>query len=489
MVERYAREKMKKLWDLEAKYSSWLEVEKALVKGWNALGLIPDCDCEKICKNAKFDIARIDAIEAVTKHDLIAFTTSVAESLGEESRWFHYGITSSDTIDTAVALQMRDSLHIIIDDVRELQEAIKARAYEHKDTLMVGRSHGIHGEPITFGLVCAIWYDEIGRHLKALESTLEVISVGKISGAMGNLAHTPLELEELVCANLGLKAAPASNQVIQRDRYARLITDLALLASSCEKIAVEIRHLQRTEVYEAEEYFSKGQKGSSAMPHKRNPVLSENITGLCRVIRSYALPAMENVALWHERDISHSSVERFILPDSFITTDFMLARLTGVIANLVVYPKNMLKNLNLTGGLVFSQRILLELPKRGVSREDAYKIVQRNAMKVWEALQEGQAAVNEKGESLYLQYLLGDSELVGLLSKGGDSKDCDIDSSKRESKSGDLQDSKDSKGGVDSTKGADCTESTSGEAIIRECFDFSYYTKNVDSIFERVFGE
>ncbi|WP_394990887.1 adenylosuccinate lyase, partial [uncultured Helicobacter sp.] len=321
-------------------------------------------------------------------------------------------------------------------------------AYEHKDTLMVGRSHGIHGEPITFGLVCAIWYDEMTRHLRSLESTLEVISVGKISGAMGNLAHTPIELEELVCADLRLKAAPASNQVIQRDRYARLISDLALLASSCEKIAVEIRHLQRTEVYEAEEYFSEGQKGSSAMPHKRNPVLSENITGLCRVIRSFALPAMENVALWHERDISHSSVERFILPDSFITTDFMLGRLTGLISKLVVYPKNMLKNLNLTGGLVFSQRILLELPKCGVSREDAYKIVQRNAMKVWESLQEGQAVVNERGESLYLQYLLDDSELVGLLSKGGDS----------------------------------------GETIIRECFDYSYYTKNVDSIFERVFG-
>lgn len=465
MVERYAREKMKKLWDLEAKYSAWLEVEKALVKGWNALGLIPDSDCEKICKNAKFDIARIDEIEAVTKHDLIAFTTSVAESLGEESRWFHYGITSSDTIDTAVALQMRDSLQIIIEGVKGLQEAIKKRAYEHKDTLMVGRSHGIHGEPITFGLVCAIWYDEITRHLRALESTLEVISVGKISGAMGNLAHTPIELEELVCKNLGLKAAPASNQVIQRDRYARLITDLALLASSCEKIAVEIRHLQRTEVYEAEEYFSKGQKGSSAMPHKRNPVLSENITGLCRVIRSYALPAMENVALWHERDISHSSVERFILPDSFITSDFMLARLTGLIENLVVYPKNMLKNLNLTGGLVFSQRILLELPKCGVSREDAYKIVQRNAMKVWESLQNGEAAVNERGESLYLQYLLADSELVGLLSRGGDSKE--------------------SKSGADSNN----AESKSGEAIIRECFDFGYYTKNVDSIFKRVFGE
>ncbi|MDE5603558.1 MAG: adenylosuccinate lyase [Helicobacter sp.] len=442
MVERYAREEMKKLWSVEAKYNAWLEVEKALVRGWNKLGLIPDSDCEKICKDAKFDIARIDAIEAITKHDLIAFTTSVAESLGEESRWFHYGITSSDCIDTAVALQMRDSLKIIIKDVEDLQEKIKTRAMEHKDTLMVGRSHGIHGEPITFGLVCAIWYDEIGRHLKALNSTLEVISVGQLSGAMGNLAHTPIELEEIVCKDLGLKPAPVSNQVIQRDRYARLMSDLALLASSCEKIAVEIRHLQRTEVYEAEEYFSEGQKGSSAMPHKRNPVLSENITGLCRIIRSYAFPAMENVALWHERDISHSSVERFILPDGFITTDFMLRRLIGLIEKLVVYPKNMMKNLNLTGGLVFSQRILLELPKKGVSREDAYKIVQRNAMKVWTDLQEGKAAVNEKGESLYLQYLLADSELVGLI----------------------------------------------GEAAIKECFEFSYYTKNVDAIFKRVFG-
>ena len=442
MVERYAREEMKKLWDTNAKYSAWLEVEKALVRGWNKLGLIPDSDCEKICKNAKFDIERIDAIEAVTKHDLIAFTTSVAESLGEESRWVHYGITSSDCIDTAVALQMRDSLKIILKDIAQVREAIKTRAYEHKETLMVGRSHGIHGEPITFGLVLAIWYDELGRHLKALESTLDVIAVGQLSGAMGNLAHTPMELEELVCAELGLKAAPASNQVIQRDRYARLMSDLALLASSCEKIAVEIRHLQRTEVYEAEEFFDVGQKGSSAMPHKRNPVLSENITGLCRMIRSYAIPAMENVALWHERDISHSSVERFILPDGFITTDFMLHRLKGLLEKLVVYPKNMMKNLNLTGGLVFSQRILLELPKKGVSRENAYKIVQRNAMKVWQDLQQGKAAVNEKGESLYLQYLLADSELIGLI----------------------------------------------GENAVRECFEFSYYTKNVDAIFKRVFG-
>lgn len=442
MVERYAREEMKKLWDLNAKYSAWLEVEKAVVKAWNKIGFIPDEDCEKIIKNAKFDINRIDEIEQVTKHDLIAFTTSIAESLGEESRFVHYGITSSDCIDTAVALQMRDSLKIIIQGVEILLDTLKKRALEHKDTLMVGRSHGIHGEPITFGLVVAIWYDEISRHLACLKNTLPLIAVGAISGAMGNMAHTPIELEELVCEELGLSPAKVSNQVIQRDSYARLMSDLALLASSCEKIAVAIRHFQRTEVYEAEEFFAKGQKGSSAMPHKRNPVLSENITGLCRIIRSYAIPAMENVALWHERDISHSSVERFILPDAFITTDFMLHRLNDLIAKLVIYPDNMLKNLNLTGGLVFSQRILLELPKKGVSREDSYKIVQRNAMKVWQDLQLGKSCINEKGESLYLQYLLQDSELVGLI----------------------------------------------GEAGIKECFEYSYYTKNVDKIFARVFG-
>ena len=443
MVERYSRNEMKKLWDVNAKYSAWLEVEKAAVKAWNKLGLIPDEDAKKIVENAKFDINRIDEIEKETKHDVIAFLTSVAESLGEESRWVHYGMTSSDTIDTAVALQMRDSLKIIIDDVKMVMESIKKRAYEHKYTLMVGRSHGIHGEPITFGLVLSIWYDEMKRHLKNLEETLEVISVGKVSGAMGNFAHAPIELEELTCEFLGLKPAPISNQVVQRDRYARLASALGLLASTVEKIAVNIRHFQRTEVYEAEEFFSKGQKGSSAMPHKRNPVLSENITGLARVIRAYVNPAMENVALWHERDISHSSVERFWLPDGFITTDFMLHRLNNIISNLLVYPKNMMKNLNLTGGLVFSQRVLLELPKRGVSREDAYKIVQRNAMKVWEELQQGKAPINEKGESLFLENLLKDEDLSKLLS----------------------------------------------EEQIRELFDYSYYTRNVDKIYKRVYDE
>ncbi|WP_122871875.1 adenylosuccinate lyase [Campylobacter showae] len=443
MVERYSREQMAQKWNTQAKYGAWLEVEKAAVKAWNKLGFISDADCDKICKNAKFDVARIDEIEKTTKHDVIAFLTSVSESLGEESRFVHYGMTSSDCIDTAVALQIKSSMELIIEDVKGLMSAIKTRAQEHKNTMMVGRSHGIHGEPITFGLVLAVWYDEVARALKLLQDAKEVAAYGKLSGAMGNFAHAPLEFEELTCAELGLKPAPASNQVIQRDRYAHVISAIAVLAATCEKIAVAVRHFQRTEVYEAEEYFSPGQKGSSAMPHKRNPVLSENITGLCRMLRSYVTPALENVALWHERDISHSSVERFILPDAFITADFMLARITNLIANLVVYPENMMKNLNLTGGLVFSQRVLLQLPQRGISREDAYKIVQRNAMKVWADLQEGKKAINENGESLFLQNLLADEELRASLD----------------------------------------------EAEIKECFDYAYYARHVDGIFARVFGK
>lgn len=433
---------MSSKWNLQAKYKAWLKVELAAVKAWNELGLIKEDDCEKILKNAKFDIGRIDEIEKTTKHDVIAFLTSVSENLGAESRFLHYGMTSSDCIDTAVALQVRDSLDLIITDTQNLLKALEKRAFEFKDTLMVGRSHGIHGEPITFGLVLAVWFDEIKHALTLLENAKECISYGKLSGAMGNFAHAPLEFEEKVCKNLGLKPAPVSNQIIQRDRYAQVILALAILAASCEKIAVNIRHLQRTEVYEAEEFFSQGQKGSSAMPHKRNPVLSENITGLCRIIRSFVTPALENVALWHERDISHSSVERFMLPDSFVTADFMLVRLTNLIENLLVYPQNMMKNLNLTGGLVFSQRVLLELPLKGISREDAYKIVQQNAMKVWEDLQKGKSGVNSKGESLFLQALLDESALKGKL--------------------------------------------TSDE--IKECFDYNYYTKNVAAIFERVFG-
>ena len=428
-------------WDLKAKYDSWLKVELAAVKAWNKLGFISDEDCKKIIQNAKFDIARIDEIEKTTKHDVIAFLTSVSESLGEESRFVHYAMTSSDCIDTAVALQIKESLELILEDLDALLSVIEKRAKEHKKTLMVGRSHGIHGEPITFGLVLALWYDELTHAKDLLLHAKELISYGKISGAMGNFAHAPLEFEEEICKDLGLKAAAISNQIIQRDRYAQVISAIAILAASCEKIAVAIRHFQRTEVYEAEEYFSQGQKGSSAMPHKRNPVLSENITGLCRVLRSFVTPALENVALWHERDISHSSVERFILPDAFITADFMLVRLTNLIDKLLIYPKNMMKNLNLTGGLVFSGRVLLELPFKGVTRENAYKIVQRNAMKVWDDLQNGKAALNSNNESLFLLALLNDEELRQSL----------------------------------------------GEEDIRKCFDYEYYMKNVDAIFARVF--
>nr|WP_205254021.1 adenylosuccinate lyase [Helicobacter pylori] len=430
---------MKALWNEQTKFETYLEVEKAVVRAWNKLGRIQDSDCEKICTKAAFNLDRIKEIEKTTKHDLIAFTTCVAESLGEESRFFHYGITSSDCIDTAMALLMTKSLKLIQKGVQNLYETLKNRALEHKDTLMVGRSHGVFGEPITFGLVLALFADEIKRHLKALDLTMEFISVGAISGAMGNFAHAPLELEELACEFLGLKTANISNQVIQRDRYARLACDLALLASSCEKIAVNIRHLQRSEVYEVEEAFSTGQKGSSAMPHKRNPILSENITGLCRVIRSFTTPMLENVALWHERDMSHSSVERFALPDLFVTSDFMLSRLNSVIENLVVYPKNMLKNLALSGGLVFSQRVLLELPKKGLSREESYSIVQENAMKIWEVLQQG--AFKNADENLFLNALLNDERLKKYLS----------------------------------------------EDEIKACFDYSYYTKNVGAIFKRVF--
>ncbi|TPH91480.1 adenylosuccinate lyase [Helicobacter pylori] len=439
MLERYANEEMKALWNEQTKFETYLEVEKAVVRAWNKLGRIQDSDCEKICTKAAFNLECIKEIEKTTKHDLIAFITCVAESLGEESRFFHYGITSSDCIDTAMALLMTKSLKLIQKGVQNLYETLKNRALEHKDTLMVGRSHGVFGEPITFGLVLALFADEIKRHLKALDLTMEFISVGAISGAMGNFAHAPLELEELACQFLGLKTANISNQVIQRDRYARLACDLALLASSCEKIAVNIRHLQRSEVYEVEEAFSTGQKGSSAMPHKRNPILSENITGLCRVIRSFTTPMLENVALWHERDMSHSSVERFALPDLFITSDFMLSRLNSVIENLVVYPKNMLKNLALSGGLVFSQRVLLELPKKGLSREESYSIVQENAMKIWEVLQQG--AFKNADENLFLNALLNDERLKKYLS----------------------------------------------EDEIKACFDYSYYTKNVGAIFKRVF--
>ncbi|WP_456432723.1 adenylosuccinate lyase [Thermosulfuriphilus sp.] len=385
MIPRYSRKEMANLWTEEAKFKSWLEVELAVCEAWAELGVIPKEALEVIKERARFDVTRIEEIEAEVKHDVIAFLTNVAEYVGPEARYIHLGMTSSDVLDTAMALRMKRAMEMILADVDDLLEALKQRAIEHKDTVMIGRTHGIHAEPITFGLKLAIWYEEFRRHRRRLQAALETISYGKISGAVGTYAHLDPRVEELACQRLGLKPAPISNQVIQRDRYAEYLAALALLASSVEKIATEIRHLQRTEVLEAEEYFSPGQKGSSAMPHKRNPILSENLCGLARLVRGYLTPALENVALWHERDISHSSVERVIVPDATIATDFMLKRLTGVIRRLVIYPDRMKKNLWLLRGLIFSQQVMLKLTEKGLSREEAYRIVQSLAMDVWQS--------------------------------------------------------------------------------------------------------
>ncbi|MDD3553404.1 MAG: adenylosuccinate lyase [Deltaproteobacteria bacterium] len=384
MIERYSRKEMSQIWSQENKFKTWLEVEIAAAEGWAQLGVVPQEAVEEIRAKANFDIARVEEIERQTRHDVIAFLTNVAEYVGPAARFLHWGMTSSDMLDTAMAVLFKQALELILRDVDGLLEAIKRRAFEHKDTVMIGRSHGIHAEPITFGLKLAIWYDEMRRNRRRLEAAKETISYGKISGAVGTFAQIDPRVEAYACEKLGLKPAPASNQIIQRDRYAEVFCSLAILAGTAEKIATEVRHLQRTEVLEAEEYFRPGQKGSSAMPHKRNPILSENICGLARMIRSYALPSLENICLWHERDISHSSVERVIAPDAFILTDFMLARLTGLLDKLIVYPENMQKNLNKLQGLIFSQQILLLLTQRGVSREDAYAMVQRRAMEVWE---------------------------------------------------------------------------------------------------------
>jgi len=384
MIERYSRKEMSQIWSQENKFKTWLEVEIAAAEGWAQLGVVPQKAVEEIRAKANFDIARVEEIERQTRHDVIAFLTNVAEYVGPAARFLHWGMTSSDMLDTAMAVLFKQALELILRDVDGLLEVIKRRAFEHKDTVMIGRSHGIHAEPITFGLKLAIWYDEMRRNRRRLEAAKETISYGKISGAVGTFAQIDPRVEAYACEKLGLKPAPASNQIIQRDRYAEVFCSLAILAGTAEKIATEVRHLQRTEVLEAEEYFRPGQKGSSAMPHKRNPILSENICGLARMIRSYALPSLENICLWHERDISHSSVERVIAPDAFILTDFMLARLTGLLDKLIVYPENMQKNLNKLQGLIFSQQILLFLTQRGVSREDAYAMVQRRAMEVWE---------------------------------------------------------------------------------------------------------
>ncbi len=430
MIERYSRPEMTRIWEARNRYQKWLDIEIFACEAHAQLGNIPHEAVERIKAKADFDVDRIDEIERTVKHDVIAFLTSVADYIGDDSRFVHLGLTSSDVLDTSFAMLLAEASDLIIDDIKRLMEVIKRRAFEHRDTPMMGRSHGIHAEPVTFGIKMALWYDEMRRNLRRMEAARETVAYGKISGAVGTFANIDPKVEEYVCAKAGLKPAPCSTQVIQRDRHAEFFSALAIIASSIEKFAVEIRHLQRTEVLEAEEYFSKGQKGSSAMPHKRNPVLSENLTGLARLIRGYAVSAMENVPLWHERDISHSSVERVIGPDATIVMDFMLNRCIGLIDNLVVYPENMMKNLNLMRGLIFSQRVLLKLATAGASREKAYELVQRNAMKVW-----------EQGKD-FQQELLADTEVRSYLP----------------------------------------------EEEIREAFDLNYHLKHVGTIFTRVFG-
>ena len=384
MIPRYSRPQMARIWTEENKFHTWLEVELAALEAMASYDLVPQTAVDHIRAKARFDVARIEEIEAQTKHDVIAFLTNVAEYVGEDSRYLHYALTSSDILDTAMALRLRQAADILLADLDQIMAVVKERAYEFKDTVCIGRSHGIHAEPTTFGLKFALWYAEMQRHRERLLHAREIVSVGKFSGAVGTFAHLPPQVEEKACALLDLKPAPLATQVVQRDRYAEYFTTLALIGGTVEKIAVEIRHLQRTEVREAEEFFSAGQKGSSAMPHKRNPILSENLSGLSRVLRGNALAAMENMALWHERDISHSSVERIIAPDSTILLDFMLGRLTGLLRNLLVYPDNMEKNLGLTHGLIFSQRLMLELVRKGITREEAYLLVQGPAMRVWQ---------------------------------------------------------------------------------------------------------
>ncbi len=383
MIERYTRKEMGALWTDENKYRTWLKVEILVCEALAAMGKVPKKALKNIQQKADFSLERIEEIENETKHDVIAFLTSVAEYVGPDSRYIHLGLTSSDVLDTSMAYLLRQAGIIIQKDCKKLLTVLKNKALRHKDTVMVGRSHGIHAEPITFGLKLCVWYDEMRRNSERLKRAIETISTGKISGAVGTFANIPPRVESYVCRRLGLKPAPASTQIIQRDRYAEFFSTLAIMASSVEKMAVEIRHLQRTEVLEAEEYFAKGQKGSSAMPHKRNPIGSENLSGLARIVRANAVAAFENIPLWHERDISHSSVERVIAPDSTILLNYMLNRLNGIIRKLVVYPENMRKNLDKLKGLVFSQQIMLALAESGVTREDAYKLVQTEAMRVW----------------------------------------------------------------------------------------------------------
>ncbi len=432
MIPRYTRSKIAYIWSDENKFKLWLDVEVAVCEAWSKIGRIPEEAVERIKKNANFNVDRILEIEKVTKHDVIAFLENVSEYIGEDAQYLHLGLTSSDILDTAFALQLKQAGEHILNEIDRVLEILKRRAFEFKDTIMIGRTHGIHAEPITFGFKLASWYTEFRRARRRLRSAIETISYGKISGAVGTFANVDPKVEEYALEKLGLRPEPVSTQVVPRDRHAEFFAALALIASSVERVAIEIRHLQRTEVREAEEYFSPGQKGSSAMPHKRNPILSENMTGLARTIRGYLTPALENVALWHERDISHSSVERMIAPDATVLMDFLLHRLGTVLDKLVVYQDQMEKNVYLTRGLIFSQRVMIALMDKGLVRKDAYELVQKHAMNVW-----NNSTKNLKEE------LIEDPEIMKYLSKD------EIDG----------------------------------------LFDVSYYTKNIDYIFSRVFKE
>jgi adenylosuccinate lyase len=381
MIARYTRPEMGRIWSEENSLQKWLDVEILAAEGLARLGKVPKAAVARIKKRARFDVKRIREIESVVKHEIIAFLSNVAESVGDDARYLHVGMTSSDVMDTALALQFKEASAILVQDIKGLMQVLRGQARKYKWTVMIGRTHGVHAEPITFGLKLALWYQEMARNLARLEKATDDICVGQISGAVGTFAQVSPKVEAYVCQKSGLKPALVSNQIIQRDRHAYYFATLAVIASSLEKFAIEVRHLQRTEVQEAEEPFTEGQKGSSAMPHKRNPILSENVAGMARLMRSYAQAALENVALWHERDISHSSVERVIAPDATIALDFMLRRMTYVLGNLCVYPENMRRNLEKSGGTVFSEKVLLALVDKGVARDDAYRMVQRHALK------------------------------------------------------------------------------------------------------------
>jgi adenylosuccinate lyase len=432
MISRYARSQMTSIWAAETRFRIWFEIEAHALDAMAELGIVPKEAAAAVWERGAFEVERIDAIEAEVKHDVIAFLTNVAEHVGPEARFLHQGMTSSDVLDTCLAVQLARATDLLLDDLDRLLAAIKTRAFEHKLTPTIGRSHGIHAEPVTFGLKLALAYAEFARCRVRLVAAREEIATCAISGAVGTFANIDPRVEAYVAEKMGLAIEPISTQVIPRDRHAMYFATLGVIASSIERLATEIRHLQRTEVLEAEEYFSPGQKGSSAMPHKRNPVLTENLTGLARMVRAYVTPALENVALWHERDISHSSVERYIGPDATVTLDFALARLTGVVEKLLVYPERMQKNLDRMGGLVHSQRVLLALTQAGASREDSYRLVQRNAMKVWES----------DGALSLLELLRADPDVTGYLSP----------------------------------------------EQIEDRFDLGYHLKHVDTIFERVFG-